>query len=469
MLNIGRRSMQNSSSALQTVSHNIANKNTKGFSRQRVEFETNEPVGHGNTRVGMGARPGMIRRINNPYLEKQIEKEGMGLGRSEGRSESLSRVEEVYNEQVNKGLNRFMGEFFNAFRELSNNPESLASRTMVKESADFLTKDFKRVGTQLSGIQRDIDYQLAAHVEEINQMTKEIAQLNEKVQLVTMQGGPANDERDRRDVLLKELGEKINIKYGESDDGLISITAGSSAVVVSGLGSRELFVSATGAKGTKGEGNFDVFYKPTDTGTPVNITRQLTGGKIGGLLNVRDEVINGFKRNLDEMAYTLASEVNEAHVSGFDHYNKKGGAFFAPLKKVEGAANELQVNNQILGDVGFIVSAASPNAPGDNTIANILSSLQYKSVMNGGKATIDEFYNSQVGKVGILSNRANNERESQNALVKQLERIRESVSGVNLDEETTKLIEYQKSFDASARLIRTADEMMDTVLNLKRF
>lgn len=469
MMDIGRRSMQNSSTALQTVSHNIANKNTKGYSRQRVDFETNVPVGHGKTRIGMGARPGIVQRTNNPYLEKQIEKESSNLGYSETRAEALSRVEEVYNEQINKGLNRFVGEFFNAFRELSNNPESLASRTLVKESADFLTKDFRRVDTQLSEIQKDIDYQLATHVEEINGITREIAQLNEKVQLVTMQGGPANDERDRRDVLVKELGNKLNIRYAESDNGLLSITAGSSAILVSGYSQRDLFVSSSGENNGKREGNFDIFYKPTDSGTPINISSQITGGKLGGLLEVRDDVINKFRNNIDEMAYNLATEVNITHKAGHDYYNNVGQDFFKQPDAVAGAASSMSLNENILKDVGLVVSARSQNAPGDNRIANIMSTLQYKNFMDNGKATLDEYYNSLVGKVGIMSNRAGNEMEAQGDIVKQLTNIRESISGVNLDEETTKIIEFQKSFDASARLIRTADEMLETVLNLKRF
>lgn len=134
MMDVGRRSLSNSQTALQTTAHNIANKSTEGYSRQRVDFVTNEPVGTGKTRIGMGARAGEVSRTNNPFLEKQIEREGQQLGFMNSRSDLLGRVETVYNEQVNEGLNHSMGRFFNSFRELSNNPESLASRSAVKES-----------------------------------------------------------------------------------------------------------------------------------------------------------------------------------------------------------------------------------------------------------------------------------------------------------------------------------------------
>ncbi|RME18591.1 MAG: flagellar hook-associated protein FlgK [Bdellovibrio sp.] len=469
MMDIGKRSMMNSQTALQTVSHNIANKSTKGYSRQRVEVVANEPITKGRLQIGSGASTTRISRINNQYLEKQLEGEQNQLGFLKARDESLSRVEQVFNEQSQKGLNHFLGEFFNSFRELSNNPESLATRTAVKESAHFLTKDFSRAVNQLKDIQKDIDFQIASHVEEINEMTREIAQLNEKIQTVELNGVPANDERDRRDQLIKELSEKINIRYAEGKDGAVTITAGNSAVLVSGHSHRDLIVASTPGREGKQEGNFDILYKASENSNPINVTAQITGGAVGGLLDVRDKVVNNLLDQLDEMAYSLAQEVNKAHVEGFNRYNKKGVLFFEPLKGVKGAAESLRLNPLIQSDVGQIAAAAQPNAPGDNRIANILSSLQYKKVLQDKTSTFDDFYNSIVSKVGIETSRARSAFEAQSDIFNQLKNLRESISGVSLDEEATKMIEFQKSFDASARMIRAADEMMDTVLNLKRY
>ena len=234
MMDVGKRSMMNSQTALQTTGHNIANKSTEGYSRQRVELQTAEPTGLGNQRIGNGSKTASVTRTNNPFLEKQIGKETSNLGYLGGKADAMTRVEQVYNEQTNKGLNSFVTDFFNSYRELSNNPESLATRTQVKETAQALTQDFKRMNNQLTEIRRDIDQQVTTNVDEVNQMTSEIAKLNEKVQLVQNEGGPANDERDRRDLLIKKLGEKINIRWAEGSDGNVTITAGNSAVLVAG-------------------------------------------------------------------------------------------------------------------------------------------------------------------------------------------------------------------------------------------
>lgn len=468
MMDVGRRSLANSQTALQTTAHNVANKTTEGYSRQRVDLVTNEPVGEGKLRIGMGARAAQVTRINNEYLEKQIEREGNQLGYQGSKSEMLSRVEQVYNEQVNKGLNHSMGNFFNSFRELSNNPESLATRTQVKETADNLAKDFAHVHEQLTGIQADADYQIVTKVEEVNQLTREIANLNEKVAAVEVGGVPANDERDRRDLLVKQLGEKLNIKYAESKDGQLTITAGNTAVLVSGFSQRDLTAQATPGRDGKREGNVDIFYKSTDHSTPVNITKQIKSGHIGGLLEVRDKTTNEMIKGMDELAFTLASEVNKAHVQGYDRNGNSGQLLFEQPLDVEGSSHTLKLTEEVASDVSRIAAAGQPDSPGDNRIANVLSGLQYKQVLGEGTATLDDHYNSLVGKIGIEAQRANTAHESQKDITGQLKNLRESIAGVSIDEEMTKMIEFQKGFDASARLIRTADEMMDTVLNLKR-
>lgn len=463
MMDVGKRSLQNSQTALQTVSHNIANKSTEGYSRQRVELQSMPPIGVGDIRIGMGARAGALTRTNNPWLEKQIQKEKTNLGFQNGRAESLARVEQVFNEQQNKGLNQYMTQFFNAFRELSNNPESLASRTMVKEAAQQMADDFKRVDRQLTDVQDDIDGQVINLTEQVNQITKEIATLNEKIIQVEIQNSHANDERDRRDLLLKQLGEKVDISWAEGKDGQVSVTAGNTAILVSGGSSTELIAHKTGARDRA-----EIMYKASEFGSTFELTQQFKGGQLGGLLEVRDQIVEDAKRNVDEMAFTIAREVNSAHIEGHDRYGNAGVLFFDMPDTAKGASGKINVNKTVFNDVGRIAAGNKPNAPGDNTIANMISGIQYRSTMQNGTATIDDYYNSNVGELGTITQRARSTQEAQKNIVDQMQTIRENISGVSLDEETTNMIEMQKMYDASARVIKTADEMLDTVLNLKR-
>lgn len=469
MMDIGKRAMSNSQSALQTVSHNIANKSTEGYSRQRVEQQTNEAIGEGRLRMGMGAKAVKVTRINNPFLEKQIGSEVNKQGFYDGQSENLVRVEQIFNEQINKGLNHFVGNFFNSWRELSNNPESLATRAMVKETGSFLTQDFKRVVSQLDNIQADIDMQIKSTVQDINAMAGEVASLNQKIEMVENQGIPANDERDRRDVLLKKLGEKVNIRWAEGDNGKISVTAGDTAILVSGYESIPLEATYSAAGGARREGFIDIVHRSVKNGTGFSVSNQFTSGQLGGCFQVRDVIINDVRRQLDNLASSLVEEVNAAHSLGYDGYGKQGNLFFKPIKGVQDASMNLEINPNIMNDTMTISASADKDSPADNRVSNVIAALQFNKIMDDGTATFDDFYNSLVGTLAVTVGKANQESEHQKNIVSQLNNVRESISGVSLDEEAVKMIEYQKSFDASARVIRTADEMFDTILNLKRY
>jgi flagellar hook-associated protein 1 FlgK len=463
MMDIGKRSMMNSQTALQTVSHNIANKTTEGYSRQRVDQVTAQPVQDGRLQLGMGSRAAQVSRITNPALDKQLQVEGGKLGYANAHAEVMARVEQVFNEQQNKGINQYVSDFFNSWRELANNPESLTTRTMVKESADALSGDFKRVETQLNDVQKDIDGQVEMHVGEINKMTREIADLNGKVTQAEVQGIPANDQRDRRDLLLKKLNEKIDIKFAEGDNGSVTVSTAGNAMLVTGLDSKDLMVT----KDVETNRN-QIYFKETPDGMPYVVTDRIRSGALGGILELRDGLIDDLHENINTMAQAIADRVNEAHSEGLDRKSRPGGDFFVLEKGATSIAGGLKVSDEISNDVSRIAAAAHDAAPGDNTVAHVVANIQYREILDDNSSTIDDYYASSIGQVGVLTDRANKSKDTQNSLVAQLGNLRDSVSGVSLDEETVKMIEFQKAFEASARVIKTADEMFDTVLNLKR-
>jgi flagellar hook-associated protein 1 FlgK len=468
LMSVGKQSMQNSQTALQTTSHNISNANTEGYTRQRVDQVTAEPITSGRLRIGQGSKTASINRVVNNFLTKQIQEETNKLGSATGQEGPLSRAESIFNESINKGLNRFMGQFFNAFRELANNPESQAVRAAVKESAKTMIEDFHRINDQLNNVQRDVDNQITGQVGQINGYVKEIASLNEKIQMVEIQGMPANDERDRRELLVKKLGELVNIRYGEGDNGKVSITAGNTAVLVSGSEYNSLLARSTPATDTKREGNVDVVFKNGDHGSEFVVTREFKGGEIGGAIEARDHIINDLHKKMDHLAYNISEAINTIHTSGYDRYSKTGTNFFNPVGDEFKAAENLSLNADIDHDAGRIAAALDAESPGDNRVAHAIARLQTTQILKDGTATVDDFYNGMVGEFAVITKKNTMVLEHQKNIVDQLKNVRESISGVSLDEETTDMVKFQKAFDASARLIKVADEMFDTVLNLKR-
>jgi flagellar hook-associated protein 1 FlgK len=468
-MNLGQRAMANSQSALHTTAHNVANRQTEGFSRQRVEVMSAPSYGLGKNRIGNGARMVSVQRVNNPYMERQIGNEKSQLGFLQGQASGLMRLEQVYNEQATEGINSSMAQFFNSFRELSTAPESMAKRIAVKESGDLLAKDFARVNEQLVGIRGDANSQVALTVNEINSTTHEIASLNTQIQKVEVGGGFANDERDRRDLLLKKLGELTEIRWAEGEDSSLTISAANNAILVAGGDARRLEVVASPADGNKAEGDFDVVYYHHEHADPMVITDRIKGGRLGGVLAVRDGDVKEFKDKMDAMAFEISRNVNDIHEQGYNAFNRTGEAFFEPMNAVKDASANMKLRPQIAGDVGRIATGFEMNSPGDNRVANAIAEVQHSKEFFDGNTSLNDFYKGIVTELGLRTQNVNRSVETQEGVVKQLEGLRESYSGVSIDEEMANMIEWQKQFDASARIIKTADEMFDTVLNIKRY
>ncbi len=464
LMDIGKRGMAISQSAIQTASHNIANKSTEGYTRQRLETATNPAIDEGRYRLGTGAKISGINRINNPWLEKQVEREGSQFAYLEGQTHALGRLESAMNEQSVKGLNDAIGNFFGSFRELANNPESALPRANVRESANALIRTFNDVKRQIDNVEVDLNKTIEASVGEANEFAREIADLNSKIQQIEISSvAAANDERDRRDLLVKKLSEKLDISYAEDPKtGMLNITAGNTGVLVSGTTSTRIMTQKDV------DGQTYIFNELSPGGTRFDITEQFRRGAVGGSLDMRDGQVYELNKNLEDLAYNIAQSVNEVHQEGYDRYDQTGIQFFEIPADGSFSIHDFRVSDLIQNDVGRIAAASKVGSPGDNATANVIQELQFRNLMENGKYSFDDYYSAKVGEVGIQAQRANSALEAQKGTLEQLKNVRESVSGVSLDEEAAKMIEYQKSYEASARMIKVADEMFDTVLNLKR-
>jgi flagellar hook-associated protein 1 FlgK len=217
-----------------------------------------------------------------------------------------------------------------------------------------------------------------------------------------------------------------------------------------------------------------------DLGSPVNslqisrspyskeyITHQFQNGKLGALIEVRDRTISSALDRLDQLAHSVSNAVNEVHSKAFTQDGRTNVNFFKPLTGVTGAAQVLSLSDDISKSPGNIAVGLTPYSPGDNRGALAIANLQNAKFLNGGNTTVDDFYNGIVADVGVSSSRNTEALGQQRGIVTQLAKMRDQVAGVSIDEEITNLMQYQHAFDASARVIKTADEMLNTILNLK--
>lgn len=464
----GHSGMIAAKAAVATTGHNIANANTEGFSRQRVETEasTPRPAVGSHAVIGTGTHINRVTRINDEYIEKQIRNGSRDLAHFEEKDIALRQTEDIFNEMNGDGLNRLISRFFNEFRKLSNEPDNEAVRQSVREATNAVVNDFHRLRNEVEDVRRHIDSRLEGYTKEINTLSEQIKDLNIEINKLEMGGAFANDLLDKRDQALKKLGSYMDLTMHKDNHGNFIVDVRGVGPLVVGPNAEKFSVNRSPADDLgKPEGAFDV---KTSASARSIVTHSLRGGKVGALLEVRDQTLSTILDRLDELAFGLTQSVNDIHVQGFTRNGLQGVAFFRPVDQKHRAAEFIGLSEDIEASVNNIATAAIPDAPGDNRIALAISGLQGIRLMNEGKASFDDFYNSIMSDVGVTAQRNRSGINQQRDIMTQLNKMRDQISGVSIDEETANLMQFQHTYDASAKVIQVADEMLKTVLELKR-
>ena len=441
--------------AITVTSHNIANVNTPGYSRQQLIMDTNTPLDSPIGPIGTGVSAEGIERIYDRFLNAQINSESQGLGRWEAQQNAVQQVEMIFNEANGSGLSQAMSNFWNAWQSLTTNPDGATERQVLITASQVLSTTFNQLSADLSQTQRDLDLVVRGTVAEINRLSGQLADLN--VKIISSEAGSlsANDYRDQRDRLIKELSEMIDINSFEDASGAVSVLVANGRPLVTAAQYWQLSTETNVA------GLQEVVWVD-DVGNTTNINADISGGKLKGLLEVRDGIITDYKTRLDMLAGKIMDDVNLLHQAGFDLSGIGGEVFFAGT----GTAADLEVNPNILADFNLIAAAGDPTTvPGDGSNAFEIANLQYGLNMGGTQAYSD-YYSAIARDVGTEVLKSEAYYNHQSDMMVQLENQRESVSGVSLDEEMINLIKFQNAYSAAAKLITTADEMMQTVLQM---
>jgi flagellar hook-associated protein 1 len=467
VMQTGRGGMVAAKAQMSTSSHNIANANTEGYSRQRTDQKADMAVPHGpKSYIGTGVQLARTQRINDHYVEKQLRNVGRELGNLEERDFALKQAEDIFNEMGGEGLNRLVSKFFNDFRKLGNDPDSEAVRHSVRESSQAMVNDFHRVRSQVEELRSHLDARIDGYSREVNAITKELTDLNTKIKVLENGGAPANDLNDHRDLLVKKLNSYLDIQTHNDKDGGVNIDVRGIGPLVNGP-NHETFTVHRTPQDAQGKAVNALSIHSTGAAMG-DVTHTLKGGKLGALLEVRDQTLTDVLGRLDELAKAITDSVNAVHTEGFTRDGTQGVAFFKQIDSQDRAAAEFGLSDSVKANVNNIAAAAAENAPSDNRIAVAISQIQNMRLMNGGRSSVDDFYNSIVSDIGVASGRARSNLTQQKDIELNLNKIREQNSGVSIDEETANLLQFQHAYDASARVIQVADECLKTVLNIGR-
>ncbi len=464
LFNIGKSGLMVSKHSMQTTGHNIANVNTEGFSRQRVDQAQGPTIPAGRLTFGTGANAKQISRVNDQYLDRRIEMENRNFGNLQEKNTYLHQTEQIFNESNSDGLNRLATKFFNEFRKLSTDPGNAAIRASVREASTQLVSDIRRMDMELREVQKNIDDRVTGYVRDVNALGHEVRDLNDAIIRAEAGGGNAPDLQDKRDLALKKLGALGQVSVSYDNNGRFTVTMEGHIPLVVGTEVNELAVLRTPADPNTGkkEGRLDIV---SATKTPVYYTDKIQHGKLGGLLEVRDKDIVDAQNKIDSVAYSIAKNVNEIHRQGYGLDGSTGRNFFKEPTEVARAAETMDIDSGISQSLDSIAAGKEPNSPGDNRIAVALSGLSSMKGLTGEHESIIDTYNAMVSDIAVKTAAADKAEIFQKDVLSQLENVRESIVGVSLDEETTNLVQFQHAYAANAKVLQTADEMQQTILN----
>ncbi len=456
-LESGKRALLSHQLALRTIGQNIANVNTPGYSRQRVRLSASQPLKTGLGLIGSGVQVQDVRQVRDLFLGEQLRKESKSLGRWQFREKIVSQMETMFNEPSETSLRTHLDEFFNSFSQLENAPESNTARNDIVAKAITLSNDFRQLSSQLIALRDSVDRDLGNRVGEVNRLSAEIADLNQQVARMELGGTRANDIRDRRDLLIDNLSALVDVNVVEDKNGAARVYIGS-MVLVDG---NQQYQIETKTETIQGKQKSSIVLKGT------NVVIKNLDGEIRGLVETRDEVIPKYLAQLDELARSIATEVNAVHSTGYGL--KSVGAISAPtgnnfFDPASVSAQTFAVDAGVLNDVSLIAASQS-GEPGDSSNALALSKMRSQRLLGGGTKTFNDFYGSLVGGVGVDARQSKNFRSNFELIVQQISASKEAVQGVSLDEEMIDLISAQRAYDAAARVITTVDQAFDTVIN----
>jgi len=539
--------------AITVTGNNIANVNTPGYSRQKLILENNAPLLSSAGPMGNGVDAVRVERVYDRFLGLQINGESETLGRWEAQKGGLELAEVIFDESGEFGLSQSLSQFWGSWQDLTNDPSGYNERVVLQARGEAMTATFNRIYSDLQRAQAGFDASIEGAVAEINQLSQQIAELNQKIMEDEASGYTANDYRDQRDLVVKELAGLIDINSFEDASGRVTVSVGAGQTLVESSSSRNLTTQVNGF------GFQDIAWVAQD-GSTVNITDDISNGKLKGWLEVRDVDIRGYLRQLDTLAETLTERLNNLHQTGYGLDGSTGNDFFTGIAAASGnmdslltitaeaggtgnirvtlvgggtagaetvttdpvtgdiqiaiedgvstggdivsalqahaginsvvatapgstwdlsagtnttvlaggiSAQGLQVNSAVSNNLDLIAaSSTSTGIPGDNSQAIEIANLQHALTMNSNSSTFENYYNSLVSTVGRTLQSANAYYTHQSSMVVQLENRRESISGVSLDEEMINLVKFQTAYDAAAKLITTADELLQTVLSM---
>jgi flagellar hook-associated protein FlgK len=395
-MDIARHALASSQQSLSVAGNNVANVSTPSYSKQNARQVTTLPLKLGRLQMGTGVVVDRVKRATDELLERRIMYETSTKKAFEEGSSYMSVLATFFNENAENSISKTISDFWNTWHDLSNHPAGSAERTAVHEFGMLMTEEFNALDDSMKKLSLDITSEILGAVTEINSISKSISSLNKEISSIEV-SADANDQRDKRNMLMKKLSEFVDIQTFEQDNGEVTIIMSKGAQLVNGPDHNLLNLR---------DGR--VYWKADNANGEMDITDRIKGGKIGGWLEQRDEVVKKYMNDLKSLTNGLVWEVNYQHSQGV------GLDYFAtPLTgsystHASGRLDTLDFGDKIDYENDFKMWVKKSNAidPMESSRSIVvdmaISDSQIESPIYAGKSDASTKYSFTVSKAGTI-------------------------------------------------------------------
>jgi flagellar hook-associated protein 1 len=441
-----------------TAGHNIANASNAGYARQRAELEALAPTEQvGGIWLGSGAGLGAVTQARDRFLEAQVPQTLSSAGYSAAESDAL-RAFHALDPQATGGLGDAIAGFYSGLRALAQNPSDPGLRTSFLGQSQVLAQTFNRSAASVDAARSGLDVGAQGLVDAVNAEAAAVAELNGQIQRARGAGGQPNDLLDLRQAHLDKLAELTGGTPVSTSGGAVDVVIAGGGALVSGMHAGALVTQADGSDG----GHLQVRLRPPDGSSPQAVPANL-GGTLGGTLAARDGALKRAGQDVDQLAFDLAGQLNAAHQAGFGLDGVGGRPLFTSAAGATGAAAALKV--AIGSTAQLATSSSAAGLPGDGGAVQAMLATERAPL--SGNADVQTSLSTIISSFGGSSATASAFAGQDAALKDQLVAMRQSYSGVSIDEEMIAMQNAQRGYEAITKVMKTVDEMLQTLMSLK--
>jgi len=446
--------------ALNVVANNVANTNTPGYTEETPTWKENQPLNIDAVTIGQGVTETGATSERDRVLESRLDQQQQLASASGSRLTALNTLQALFTPDSGSSsstagdIGSDITKFFSSFSSLEANPTDNALRQSVLSTAGTLAGDVSNAAASLNSQRLALDQEAAGVTSQVNSLTSAIAQLNQQIQTISPDADAGTLE-DQRQNDLSQLSQLIGINQITTENNGLAITTTSGQLLLSGGTSYQL---TTGTL----NGVTDFFVDNTD------VTSELAtgGGSLGGYLTARDQDIPSALNSLDQLAYSISTEINTQNNAGTDLDGVTGTAasplyIFSQPTVVTGSAASMSV---VMTDPNQIAAAGAGDGTGDNSNAVAMAAMANQAIVNGQTPT--NYYSSFVARLGATVSGVQTENTAQNASVAQLQTQNNALSGVNLNDEASSLTTFERSYQAASQVFAMLNTVMAAALNL---